>query len=398
MRQRGATLIEAIVAAGIIGILVVGISQFFSSTFQSQRRARIRTVFQFIAQDVENKIRTPSSLYLSILDEGNVDLIKCLLGSLDGCTTRLIAHDVASPNYFALAYPTGTASFDRMSGFPAEPVFFNTQGLKCKEGGDLECVFQVDTFFFATCPGGEGKTCLEGAEEIHVGYEVSQRPGTLAGMKPFAPLPKAVNFFTHRVEDILGPFTSSECNPGAIISGYDSRGRAICVCTPPYVSRTESPTENRRGPICRRTMAAELTCPENLVFRGLRSDGTANCVDPSEAYNCIELEKTIAETASCPAGYWVQEDHRQGCAFYCTMPKINSIYRGCSSNEAAENRIDGYKKRVSGVVGCRSSCPEGTVTSALKNDDCPAACRVDRREYAMGLVCNMRRLVCCQPQ
>lgn len=385
---------EVIVAVGLLGLIAVAMAQFFASTTRVQKRAKVKGAMQFIAQDIENKLKTPSSLYLSLTDPSNFQFISCVLGAGDGCTSVLTKFDPNSPpstwNYFALNYAdTANSSLRMTSSSFGAPILYDTDGLPCpsKIGSHAPCVFQAYTFFYATCDPSDGNICKFGPAQVSVAYKVTQVPNTLTDLNPsFKALPEGIHFFTHQTKDILGPFSNSTCNPGAIIQGYDRRGYAKCKCSGKYVPNTDIP-ENRFGPLCRPVQSVELKCPDpNTVFRGLTPDGKANCVDPKDAYDCVAGTPAGSLQARCPTGYWVQEDLRQGCRYYCTIPKTDGT-ADCSSNEVGDNRDSKGQRRISDKIQ-----PEEKTYD--KKDQ-----RVEVNAlYKMGLICTGRILTCCRPK
>src|SRR4051812_37542575 len=78
--ESGATLIEVTMAIGIVGIVAAGMAQFYTNSIRAQRQAKARAAMQFVAQDIENKMKSPSSIYLSLLNlPKNKNLNPCVL-------------------------------------------------------------------------------------------------------------------------------------------------------------------------------------------------------------------------------------------------------------------------------------------------------------------------------
>jgi hypothetical protein len=385
--QTGTTLLEAMIAIGILGIVGVGMTQFFFSSIKMDKKNKIKAVMTFLAGDIENKLKSPSTIYLSLLDNANANLIQCVLGTLTGCTNSLVTYNANNPNYFALNYATGVSSAARMTSASANnPTYYDKDGLITTIRAKR--VFVAKTFFYATCDPVDGTTCLRGPASVQVAYVVSQIPGTLPefGTGIFRDIPRAVHFFSHQVKDILGTFNTSTCNPGAVISGYDRRGYATCRCSSPYIQGTFP--NNRFGPICRLLLAAEVYCPNpNTVFRGLTTDGRANCLPASAAYDCISGTPLNLVGARCPAGYWVQEDIRPNCKYYCTIPKADGGQAlWCNSDERAEDRdSQGYRNFPSQ----RIQPPQYTLDG---NDHRQPS----QPKYQIGMVCPTRTLTCCR--
>ncbi len=435
----GVTLLEVLVSMGLLSIIAISMSQFFGSTSKSQRRARIKTVYEYIGRDLDNKIRSSNTIYLSLLSPlsdtigtPNSELIQCVLGSGTGCTTDLQTYNPAKKNFFTLVYPKTQNLAGAAAGTDRRPIFYDTQGLPedmpnsyCKNHNDVNCVFQAKAFFYATCPdspsctsgvitcenldthpscssGSRAPTCSNGAPakcidltgnevgppvcqststpctlgaaQVHIAYEVSQFKHFANLGSDFKALPHSAalttdaakpRFFTHQIKDVLGSENSTSCNPGAIIIGFNSNGTPKCKCSLPYVQRSVFPLTNQRGEICRMTLADDLTCPDGEVFRGLNPDGTAHCLPLDQAYECKTISSPrpwqpvgsqVFGAISCsspgdselgaggsippddPNGvsYWVQNDYRVDCKFWCTMPQVD--WAECQSDEAHEDR------------------------------------------------------------
>ncbi len=400
--QKGTTLLETMIALGLIGVIVVGVSQFFSQTFKAQRRARIKTAYQFIAQDIENKLKNPGSIYASVMNDGSGNalciapgpscvvspLTQCLLGFGNGCTTQLTQHNPAAPNYFALNYAMYTSNDSGLvtSGDANNPIYYNADGVRCTLGSKL-CMFKAVTFWYGVCE--TSAPCTQ-ASEIHVAYQVSQiTPNPLPELgNPFPPLPASTHFFMHQVKDILGAWMNNSCYPGAVVIGFSRQGRPLCECRPPYVATGVS---GSRGPVCRLILAPELTCSDpNTVFRGLTTDGRANCVSVNDAYDCVSpvATGTIGQAAVCPAGYWTQDDSRTDCTFNCTMPKQDGTW-SCGSNEAADTRSAGGYRQINDLV-------QPAAYTLLMGDGDDHRVSVNQG-YKMGLVCSPKTLKCCRP-
>lgn len=449
----GATLLEVLVSMGLLSIIAVAMSQFFGSTSQSQRRARIKTIYEYIGRDLDNKIRSPSTIYLSLLSplsdtigSPNSELIQCVLGTGAGCPPQLQSYVAGKENYFTLVYPKSQSIAGAAAGTANRPIYYDTQGLPedmpnsyCKNHSHKNCVFQAKSFFYATCPatahcnagaltcdngdtapscsnGSKAPTCSDGvpakcldsgatelaapvckntstscaygAAQVHIAYEVSQFKAFDKLGPKFKNLPHsaanatnapAPRFFTHQVKDILGSQNTTSCNPGAVIIGFNSNGTPKCKCSLPYIQRSIPPITNQRGEICRLTVASELTCPEDTVFRGLNTDGTAHCLPLDQAYDCktisyprpgqplgsqtfssiscaspgdAELASGAVPDDPSGASYWVQNDYRVDCKFWCTMPQVDRAE--CVSDEAHEDRYQTQYRKYADP-----KCPSG---------------------------------------
>ncbi|MBP6218765.1 MAG: hypothetical protein KA436_09280 [Oligoflexales bacterium] len=315
---------------------------FFRSNYKLQSKLRSYAAMESIAKDIESKIRNPTLIYTSLLFDGNTELIKCLVGTDDGCTAAEL-----SPNprkFFSLAQDLGGGELRLVTGLPGALIYYNTKGIQCTDPvGDPSCLFLAESFFYASCPDA-APSCVNGAETIHTAYRITLQQADAFQKEygkgvPF--LPAEIFYYTLKAADILGSFTDTSCNPGAVMKGYEKTGRPSCECSYPNVPRTIAPLTNRRGPLCRKTANAALVCPADRVFRGLKSDGSANCLTVDEAYDCIPIyPPNNGFEAECPVGYgWMQRTNKQYCFFQCNVRKDDGGSGGnCVSDEAADGR------------------------------------------------------------
>lgn len=446
--QIGMSLVEVMVAAAIFGVLVTVSAQFFGYSRNEKLKLRARFAMEHLANDVEDKLRAPSSIYLSTLaasDNGN--FIKCLLGTADGCTPELTRFDPANPKRFALAYTVTANTLSLMSSGDVNRIGYTINGSRCDSARcwspsshckpEAQCVFTVDTFFYATCPVDDLADpvcgpCKCGPEQIHTTYRVSQIPGTLPqlGTAGFPPIPKTQHFTTLTAAQIFGPTSNSSCNLGATIGGYDVKGHAKCQCAQPYI-----PTGaiNRRGPTCRLTTEDELKCPDTKIFRGLNSDGTPLCIEPSDAYRCINVTAQPGNEiiqdfdqgrATCPdSSYWVQQDVTDDCSFWCGVSKSGGrcYSDACALTDPNDGSHSLCQARVLGDLdiytrGYRDHYAIPDRSSEDSSDSSQFFQGVDSSQgpdvgaagaglYPLtanskmkdGLICKVRRLICCKP-
>lgn len=416
----GTTLTEAMFAAAILGVMGIGMSRYFSGAFKAQKQAEILAAMEFLAQDIENKLKSPSSIYLSLLDAGNTGLSYCVLGVGQGCNSALTTP--GARNRFALNYATGLRSAKRAT-LAGAFQYYDTNGLPCTQGS-TGCVFYAETFFYATCDPADVNfpQCLTGPVAVHLGYSVKKAKGALKEFPDvFKDLPLSPRFYTHQTKDILGLFSNATCALGAVVSGYDRRGFAICECKSPYIKKAET----RYGPLCVKLVDSQLTCTGNLVYRGVKSDGTALCENPSAAYTCLDAGPDLA--ARCPTGYWVMQDMRPsapraapyttacpktywerneygqrktippspgGCYFACTLPDIRSGSWDCGSTDDLI-AIDRCGAGQQGVKAISGNVVPLYNTVDVPDTENPPAYAPYTDNYKKGLICPFRRLMCC---
>ena len=95
-------------------------------------------------------------------------------------------------------------------------------------------------------------------------------------------------------------------------------------------------------------------------------------------------------TAKCPAGYWLQEDIRRDCYFYCTMPKQDGT-APCHSDEAHEDRAL-PKDPQGNTIPFATPLTDRKITGEVGENQ-----QFSGMQH-IGLVCAHRAITCCQPK
>lgn len=356
--NRGTTLVEILVAMSIFGIVVMGIAEFFRNTEKMKRKLYVKTVMERISRDIHYKIKNPFSIYLSLLDQENTNLMTCVYGTGANCEYT----NPATSSGFRLSYRNSLTSTDYAaaptSGTDEEVselgVCYDTNGAFCDCGESSEekttpCVFAAETYFYVSCPSEDGSLkCNDGATSVHVAYRVKQIEGTLRRFgRKVKDLPHREFYVHHSAKSIFNPRFNSECNTGAVVIGFGPKGRALCDCVGEY---EYAGYDNNRGPICKKPSDLQYECPDYEVPISLNANQEIQCLTFDEAYEC---ETYVGSYASepCPVGYWLQKYNRITCKFHC---KVDSRDGGeCSnletSGETTENQKDGTNGAKTGV-------------------------------------------------
>lgn len=411
----GTSLLEVLVSFSLLVIITTAMAHFFGENYKYERRLKAKATLEAIAGDIENKLRSPSAIYASLLDPANIDMAHCLFSVPNTCDPFTAT---ATLHRFALNNSYLTPRVDQLTHATLPAQYYNLRGLRCNKPDKDSCVFSAETFFRVSClsaycsdgtapqcldhsnaqcySGAQNGTCANGDEaycgagaitmpafcqstsscpggpsEIHIAYQVQQTTGSLSQFgQPFTPIPQNIQFdYTHKTSDILTPSVNSSCNsPGAIIIGMNSNGSAICKCAQPYITLTDasgSPQLDSKGQeICTITPADQLTCPPNTTYAGAKEDGTANCLDATHAFDCVTITKNRTSyfhsgnkdttyEAFCPGPeYWVSADYRENCSFTC-------IAAACYTDEAGgfNSPVEGFYCDSRTLRCCRSVPP-----------------------------------------
>lgn len=351
--QRGSGLIEVIVAVVILTIAVAATSQFFGSVFKEKKKDRLRQTQQALASSIASSIKSPSDLLYSITRHDiNPTLAYCVLAisqsNSNGNTVSAcsLARDEKKPVPFALFQVTnsdGSEGTQITSSERSQKSYYNVDGKPCSTLGQSSCVFEASTFFYVACNKTSDPMCINGVEQIFVGYQVSQvRPIDSLG-KSLPAFPKVPKFAPLTASQVLGPNRYSKCGADtarlkgdstasksfsqkyqkgnfANLVGYDSAGKPICKCLYPFVEegKEKDPQTGLTTPVCRLLTEKELGCKDQsgAYLRGFQSEDnskTSICVDSENAFDCVKL---VAGDI-CPLGAWVTDLSHTFCMFSC---------------------------------------------------------------------------------
>lgn len=332
--SKGASLLEVSIALGVMGIAVVGASQYYSYTNATKRYARIRLVQKSIARNIEYKLKNPSSIYISSLQKDNSDLTSCLFGSLDGCQTG------TAQNYsdFKLVYPIKDGAYR-----PLTPNFFNLSGQICEDPSSEQCIFEAKAYFYPVCPpAAEGQSpqiSCRSAKLLRFAYRVKQREGKALMIndkklnRKFPSIPSKLRFVGVSASQILGPYINSDCLMGSVVEGFTPTGQPKCKCIASYeplIIAGDAQFDSSGRPICTPIDQENFQCGNGTVFRGLSETGSAICVDFAKSYTC-----ETKNGDSCGPGYWMQSYSKGDCIFKCSVSKNGN--RVCKSSDDQKN-------------------------------------------------------------
>lgn len=315
--KKASTLLETLVALGILGLTMVAMNSFWSSINQQKKSNQLRAVHESLAASIASNLSDPQAIYFSTSLEENGTLLGCLLGvntRFCAMPSAKVPSDYTSLVKFSLISPG--------SNTVRTPRYYDAQGNPCANNTgsqDPSCVFLAETFFFPICPNKE-LTCFQ-AEEFRFAYRIQQikpHPSLKGATLPELPSSGKPQYIPHRTIEILGLYHNTACHFGSILEGFTPTGQPICTCRYPYRKRHQPPLEDKFGkPYCSKVPEADATCEAKQIFRGLKPDGTAYCVPYNDAFDCktyTSLEKT------CPSGYWLNHFKMAQCTYTCTIP------------------------------------------------------------------------------
>ena len=314
-RLRGVTIIEALVAVAVLGIIVVFVNKYYSTTLKLTRTQEVASIRDHIYQQITRAIN-PESMANSMAytnppdDVGNKFLEACVRQEL--ATPCVHTQPVDQVGFFLMSpEPGGGATI--VAGPEGLPRSYKKDGepstLGCTDG---DCLYRATASWWATCPpltdGTIPDSCIA-AETIWVRVKViTDNPGGAAreGAQKVNSTPPSHLFANHTqfafpvaAKDIR-LIAQSSCNiPGTRMTGYDKFGQPICRCATscscgPTIITVGGQTFDssfgdcgRRGPTC---SCVESACdPRTHFMAGLDDNNEAICIPR----NSLELCNTI---------------------------------------------------------------------------------------------------------
>jgi Tfp pilus assembly protein PilV len=314
--QIGTTLVEILVAMTIFGVITMGIAEFFRSTEKSKKKIYVKRMMESLSENLYNKVSTPFSVYVSLADTKNTDLINCVERP-SSCSA--VSQETALG--FSMAYETSKGDLSVVSGplvesgLSSDSICYDTNGASCScnEGfseAGASCIFIAETSFYVRCEKAQNGQCDKEASSIHLSYRVRQKENSLTSLgREMKNLPEREFFVHHPLDSVFDSRFNSQCNLGAAITGFSKTGRAICECASEY---TDTGEKNERGPICKKTTDETYECGEDMVPVGLTKNHRVRCIPFADAYACEKKE-------TCLEGEWLQKHYRKTCKFNCRI-------------------------------------------------------------------------------
>lgn len=335
--QIGTTLVEILVAMTIFGVITMGIAEFFRSTEKSKKKIYVKRAMESLSENLYNKVSSPFSVYISLADTKNADLISCVENP-SSCSA--LSQETALG--FSMSYETSDGTFSSFSGpsleahWSPDSVCYDTNGALCSCDDDFSkagasCIFIAETSFYVSCEKAQNGICDKEASSIHLSYRVRQKEDSLKSLgSEMKNLPEREFFVHHPLDSVFDSRFNSECNQGAAITGFSKTGRALCECSSEY---TDTGEKNERGPICEKTTDVTYECGADMVPVGLTKNHRVRCIPFAEAYKCY----SITETETCQEGEWLQTHYRKTCKFNCI---IDSWEGGECGKEVLCEKVD----------------------------------------------------------
>lgn len=333
--ETGASLIETMIAIGILGVAIGTAMTYFAQTGSTVRGENAKEVQQLIATRIQLALANPEAMSKTVnmlTGSENKRLKACAIGAdaKEGLCTG--ANTVAAAREFELADAVVAAdgSAVKLSG---PTVGWTKDGKTCTVGTPT-CVFTARTKFWATCkPAGNinafttstpPNSCVQ-AQYLNFKFLVSpaSQVNKKSGVKLY-PYPSAAAYngsdttgsIRMRAADVVlrqGGDCGDPKNNLRMV-GIDSDGRPLCKC----IDGSSPPTSGKNKGICQ-----DQPCPAGKLMVGFKeAPGTGflvpecldqkSCEDPvtfDQKCPCkiIDLAPPVQkpDSGDCGVGFWM---------------------------------------------------------------------------------------------
>lgn len=288
-RNAGFTLTEMMVALGIVGMIVGGVSLLITGTQSQVNVTQAIAERDAYARRIEKALANPKTVLYSAMNDptaGNLNLLYCVkLNSGGQCN----ATAAGAPQTFNLYEARGTPL--KISGTAAAPVDVDPKGSpNCTTSAGCP-LWKVTTYFYATCPSNTA-TC-DHATSVQLAYQIVPTVPRYLG-KDLSPYPPAPTYKAVSVDHIQ----TQSCPANSYLAGYTAGGTIECKCTNGIVN----PTIGTDGlPVC---PGIDKICNPGQLLHGRKSDGTPICLNTVRI--CPGLTDFGDKDATCPNGGWLE--------------------------------------------------------------------------------------------
>ncbi len=284
--EEGLSLVEILVALGILGVVSVLIAQFIPKIYNSRNRIEAISARDGISMRIKRVVSRSNLVFSAqnLADPGNKALLDCVD---DDDSTICQTTDIRQPLGFRLGYPRDSASAE-VTGTHDNPLLYQRNGGICRAGDRCTPEWEVRSYFTAVCPS-QATTCPK-AMSIRFRYQLRNIPRL--GQPAIPSLPTDEEFADPRNANlnikIFDPFQVAECPPFSFIESILADGVAVCVCQP---GSTKVGVKDGQ-PVC---SPGDLRCPDNLTHRLLGFDSQMKpiCV-PRKKFQCTNIPTSNA--------------------------------------------------------------------------------------------------------
>lgn len=324
LRQRGASLVESMIALTLIAIVGSLAAVSIGDGIKQMRVEDAKATLTLIGMRLRDDLSNPDHLRTSadILGENsNPQFLDCVDPSRN-CVTTESTKAMPFHLYKLVRMPDGTTKTVRISGSIANPVLYNTKGEICTLGGRDGCLFQAYAFFWATCNFDRQNNSVDQyipaeickpSQMVNFRFVIEARDSSLP---KFLESLKGAKFpstgsnvdYVVRVPTYLIVQKSpvSPCGPGQFQDGYKKDGRPRCFCSA-SVKGTEPPVpqpqEKESVEVEPHENCDKIHCAQDQLLIGFDKYGNAMCKDvrqcTKEVNSCAQFDADADPKCPC---------------------------------------------------------------------------------------------------
>ncbi len=214
--NRGFSLVEILVALGIMAGLMLGIVTLVENTNKSSMATRLSLTRDRLTNLVTLYVSRTAALKNSLTHANNSYFERCVNSNIAGTT------DCTAGTTYALTLlePVGTNIF---AGTTAAPSRYDANGAPCAAVSN-GCPLEVITSFVAVCPGATA--VCDQAQSLQVTYLVRKSPALTSPPTWIGTIADRTATITKTSAEILGAATS--CPTGKCVIGIYPDGSVQC--------------------------------------------------------------------------------------------------------------------------------------------------------------------------
>jgi hypothetical protein len=386
--MRGSSLLEAVIAIGVLGIVVGAASTYFAKSGTLLRVENLKEVEAGVAANLQAALSNPEAMNKTLtFGAGGAafqQLQMCVLGAPVG--QSCVATSAATFNEIDLR----SAEMDEASGAPnrlsGAGVAFDTDGKPCVQSpGHPNCIFTTRVRFWATCPLDTStppkpqKKCQRAAYvnfKFQVRVEDASQVFKQKGLKlPNLPLDKdymsdaATGAMRMRVADINARSEGLCDDPKdpktkyLKMFGFDGNGKPICRCLdgsstlPCQAQECKcNPKEDPNG--CKVKKGQKAPTMVMVGFRATDltdkkgqkigevlepdciSDASCDSTDPKILAKCPCMDVDLSKSGDCGKGFWMVSIKYGECSATTEKDKGGPETVKCTKKEGRCCKLD----------------------------------------------------------
>lgn len=338
--ESGVTILEVLVALGLIGIVAASATTYLVKANFEVRRENEKSAMLFLADRIQLELGTPDAIRNAIDNDTSVpnQILKNCVAPGVACTKAAVPNVTEPAGQLGFYLYSSGENTRKIAGPPSDPIGYTKQGELCAPG-NANCTFGVLSWFWGTCPINTvtkipNATCTD---PIYMNFRFQIRPlrqprPEEGGRYTEFPNDAAFNASSYgfavrlRTADIVER-TLATCAPDQRVKSIGRNGLPVCECVVQQaiggqvvdaagttVGGSKS-TDAFGRPIC-----GAQTCPNNDdIMVGYDATGNIKCLNYKTQCGaagnplCPCKDVDLAVNGDCGPGYWMVSINYGGC-------------------------------------------------------------------------------------